>query len=103
MVDIHDNAEFYKELDRLRDVFRKELAARQQGQPGLGFPEELQIVVDRLDLVAKQAALTPLPPESQRHADVGSILRILVDAWSYYDPLANDLMDLCQYYLHTLA
>ena len=56
----------------------------------------------RFDLM-KQAALNPLPPESQRHADVGSILRILVDAWSYYDPLANDLMDLCQYYLHKLA
>jgi len=103
VADIRSNAEFHQELDRLRQVFQKEQAAREQGQPGLGYAPELAIVNQGLAKLAHQASLNPLPQEGQRHADVGGMLRILVDAWSYHDPLANDLMDLCQYYLKKLT
>lgn len=102
MADIRNNAEFYQELDRLRQAFRDELKAREQGHPGLGFDYELHIVNDGLANLARQASLNPLPLESQRQADVGGMIRILTEAWSYHEPLANDLMDLCLYYLKKL-
>ena len=103
MATIQSRADWERELSDLQADFQCELAERKRGVPGLGEPFELELVLRDLAGLAARNATRPLPANPQRQLDAGGLIHMGVDNWPWTDPLANRMMEICDYYLNHLT